>query len=455
MERTPTIKEILRIGLPLMIGSISESISAIVDTAFMGHIGTLAMDGMGMTNTILLMLIMVGWSFSRSIQILVSQNFGAKNYENIGSILSNALALLIPIGFLLFIALYLFNLPVLGMIIKHSDIRDIASEICQIRSWGMPFIMTSLAISSFFTGIGRTKILIYSQGAAALSNIVLNYLLVFGKYGMPVLGYRGSALATVISEGIGLAVLFIYLYLHRDIVREFYLFKKFQLVRVHIKEIFRLATPMFLQHSVSLGSWVLFFSLIEKMGHRELAISMILKQIFSAITIPGFCLANTSNTLVGQLVGARKIDLIIPTIRKVVLINYLILVSLAILAYIFRFPIVSLFTIDTAVIEGISYPLLALVFAYLFIPSANVLFNSISALGNTRIPLMIESIVIATYLGYMYLFIYLGQGNLVIAWLSETQYWFFLLIMGIMYFKFYPWRKHIVYLDEQPSNLTQ
>jgi Na+-driven multidrug efflux pump len=79
-----------------MLGGISETISAIVDTAFMGKLGTLAIDGMGMANIFLLVIIMIGWSFSRSIQILVSQNFGAENFANIGSIVQHSIAVFIP-----------------------------------------------------------------------------------------------------------------------------------------------------------------------------------------------------------------------------------------------------------------------------------------------------------------------------------------------------------------------
>jgi Na+-driven multidrug efflux pump len=117
----------------------------------------------------------------------------------------------------------------------------------------------------------------------------------------------------------------------------------------------RLAAPMVVLHAFSLGSWVYFFSLIEKMGEKELAISMVLKQLFSAITIPGFCLASTANTIVGQLVGSRKIDLIMPSIWKVVKLNYAILMSLALLTFIFRYPIVSLFTADPCSDKGYFY----------------------------------------------------------------------------------------------------
>lgn len=448
MERIPSYKEIFQIALPIMLGGISETISAIVDTAFMGKLGTLAMDGMGMANIFLLIIIMIGWSFSRSIQILVSQNFGAENFSNIGSIVQHALVVLFPIGLLLFGILYSSNAYFLKFIIDNDSIHKIASEVCSIRSYGMPIVMMTLVFSGFFTGLGQTKILLFSQAAAAISNIILNYILVFGKLGMPVMGYQGSATATVVSEGIALVVLLGYLAFQSDLLKRYELLirKKFSLHLV--REIMRLAAPMVVLHAFSLGSWVYFFSLIEKMGEKELAISMVLKQLFSAITIPGFCLASTANTIVGQLVGSRKIDLIMPSIWKVVKLNYTILISLAILTYIFRYPIVSLFTTDAAVITNISMPLIALLMAYLVIPSSNVLFNSISALGSTKIPLYLETINLFFYLLYMFVFIHIMKSSLFVAWLAEIEYWIFLLIFCFIYFYKMDWRKNIIYLDK-------
>lgn len=449
MERIPSYKEIFQIALPIMLGGISETISAIVDTAFMGKLGTLAIDGMGMANIFLLVIIMIGWSFSRSIQILVSQNFGAENFSNIGSIVQHSIAVLFPIGILLFGVLYWSNSYFLSFIISNHSIHHIASEVCTIRSYGMPIVMLTLALSGFFTGLGKTKILLFSQGAAAISNIILNYVLVFGKLGMPAMGYQGSATATVVSEGIALIVLLVYLAYQSEFIVRYELILRKKLNLHLVREIMRLAAPMVVLHAFSLGSWVYFFSLIEKMGEKELAISMVLKQLFSAITIPGFCLASTANTIVGQLVGSRKIDHIMPSIWKVVKLNYAILLSLALLTYIFRYPIVSLFTTDPTVINEISLPLIALLLAYLVIPASNVLFNSISALGSTKIPLYIETINLLFYLLYMFVFIHILKSSLFIAWLAEIEYWIFLLLFCCIYFYKMDWKKNIIYLDKE------
>lgn len=452
MQRIPSYREIMNIAFPLMIGSISESISSVVDTAFMGQLGTLEIGGMGITNVFMLMFLMLGWSISRSVQIIVSQNYGAQNYRNIGETVFNGFVILLPVGFIILYILYFQSEFLLQFIIDNPSLKKISFEICQMRSFGFPVLMMTLLISSFYTGLGKTKILMYSQGAAALSNIILNYVLVFGKMGLPAMGYKGSALATVLSEVICLAILVVSILINKKLIKEYYLFYNNKVRTYLCKEIGDLASPMLVLHLFSLGSWVYFFALIEKMGEKELAISMVLKQIFISITIPGFALAGTANTLVGQLVGSRNIDGIVPTIFKVVKINYLILTSMAVVTFIFRVPIVSLFTEDPFVIENINFPLMALLSAYLFIPFSNTMFNSISALGNTKISLALESTVVVIYLIYLYVALTVYQGGLNAAWFSETIYWFFLLFFGLIYFYRFDWKKNIVFLDQNSKS---
>jgi Na+-driven multidrug efflux pump len=110
---------------------------------------------------------------------------------------------------------------------------------------------------------------------------------------------------------------------------------------------------------------------------------------------------------------------------------------------------VALFTTDAQVIEQISMPLIALLLAYLVIPASNVLFNSISALGNTRIPLYIETINLFFYLLYMFIFIHVMKLSLFVAWLAEIEYWIFLLVFCCIYFYKMDWKKNIIYLDKE------
>lgn len=445
LNSIPSYKDIFAIALPLMLGGISESISAVVDTAFMGQLGQHEMDSVGFSSVILLLIFMIGWGSARAVQVMVSQHFGAKNNCKIGDVLVQGVYFIIPISIVLALFLYFFSSIFLQWIISNATIFEMSIRVFKIRALGIPFLLLGMVLSSLFIGIGNTRIILISQLTAALSNIFFNYVLVFGKFGFLAMGYEGSATATVLSEIIGLLILVFYFILNSNLNRDFILFKLRPLDYSSIKEIVKLAYPIWIQHTVSLGSWVYFFALIERMGTEALAISIVLKQLFSIMAIPGFCLANTSNTLVGQLVGAHAIDFIPKTIHKIARLSSVLLISFSLMVYIFRNPIFQIFTKDTLLIQDAYYPLLMLLASFILLPYANVSFNSILGMGNSKTTLFIESITIAIYYLYMYVVIILFQGNLTLAWTSEIFYWFVLLIISWGYFYLFDWKKRIKY----------
>jgi MATE family multidrug resistance protein len=445
LNTIPSYKAIFAIALPLMLGGISESISAVVDTAFMGQLGQHEMDSVGFSSVILLLIFMIGWGSARAVQVMISQHYGAKNNLKIGDVLIQGIYFIIPVSIFLAVLLYLFSSVFLQWIISNPTIFEMSVRVFKIRALGIPFLLLGMVISSLFIGIGNTRIILISQFAAALSNIILNYTLVFGKLGMTEMGFEGSATATVLSEIIGLFILIIYLVINSNFNQTYSIFKIRKIDFQSIFEIIKLAYPIWIQHIVSLGSWVYFFALIERMGTEALAISIILKQLFSIMAIPGFCLANTSNTLVGQLVGARAIDLIPKTIHKIARLSSVLLISFSLMVYLFRNQIFDIFTKDTYLIQDTYYPLLMLLASFILLPYANVSFNSILGMGNSKTTLIIESITIAIYYLYMYITIILLQGSLTLAWTSEIFYWFVLLIISWGYFYLFDWKKRIKY----------
>jgi putative MATE family efflux protein len=449
MKRTYSTKEILTIAVPLMIGGISESISAVVDTAFMGRIGSLEMDGTGFASIIMLLIMMIGWSNSRSIQVMVSQNFGAKNDHFIGKIVDNAFYYGIPIAFLLNIIIYNYGHHFIYLIISNEKIAVIGNNVFQIRACGIVLVYIMMIFNGFHIGIGQTRVILVSQLIGAISNILINYILVFGHLGIEPMGYRGSAWATVLSEVIGLLVYIVnILWIQRALIHQYFLFKFKKWHFDIIRNLYKLSIPLIFQHAASLGAWIYFFALIERMGKNELAVSIVLRHIFAILAIPGFCLANTSNTIVGRLVGERNIESIIPNIIKICLISFGILVTFASLIFIFHTPVISIFSKDLYVIHHSFMPLCMLLLSYVILPFSNVTFNSILGLGDSKVVMFIELIGIVFYVVYIYTVIVVLRGNLMLAWTSEIFYWVSMLFFSAGYFYFFNWKKRIVFFDK-------
>jgi Na+-driven multidrug efflux pump len=181
------------------------------------------------------------------------------------------------------------------------------------------------------------------------------------------------------------------------------------------------------------------------MSIQALAVSIILKQIFSLVAIPSFALANTSNTFIGQLVGARKMNHIIPTIYKISFLGSMILLLFTTILFIFKPYVFGLFTTDTTILQISFWPYMMLLLSFLILPIANIFFHSILGLGNSKINLIIETITILFYFIYIHFILEVLQLNLTWAWTSEIFYWMVLLLTGLFFFKVFPWKQYIKY----------
>jgi putative MATE family efflux protein len=442
----PSYREILNVATPLIFGGISESISAVVDTMFMGSLGKEAIDSVGFTSIILLLVMMIGWGISRAVQVILSQLYGANKWDQVGVIIRHGLMIMIPISLFISSIVYFFASDISNFMFSNKAISVMSEKLFKIRSLGFGFVMITALISSFFIAVHQTKIILIVQIIAAISNVILNYLFVFGKFGFQPMGYSGSAYATVIAEFIGFVVILSYFfYKKHKYDSDFKIFSWSPFDKKVSFQIILLSYPIWLQHILSLGCWIYFFALIERMSIQALAVSIILKQIFSLVAIPSFALANTSNTFIGQLVGARKINSILPTIYKISFLGSMILLIFTTILFIFKPYVFRLFTQDTSILEISFWPYMMLLISFLILPIANIFFHSILGLGNSKINLIIETITILFYFAYIHLILETFKLNIVWAWTSEIFYWVVLLFTGLIFFKWIPWQRFIKY----------
>ena len=138
----------------------------------------------------------------------------------------------------------------------HKDIALLQLKFVDIRSYALFFAMISLAIQAFFLAQGKTWVVLISALLTAGSNILLDWILIFGKFGLPELGLEGAALASTIADGIGMSFLVSFLFLGGD-ARKFGLLKNFTLKRDAFTELLKVGTPLTFQGIAALGTWTI------------------------------------------------------------------------------------------------------------------------------------------------------------------------------------------------------
>lgn len=437
-----SVKTILRIALPVMIGSLANNIINLVDTSLLGRVGQVELGAGAIGSIFYFVMYMSGFAFNTGMQILIARRMGEGRKEDIGRITDHQLFIIGGVALLAFLFMQLLSAPLFGLIISSDAVRSAALEFIFYRSFGIfPGIMNSFFLS-FFIGIGRTGIATFTMLGLALINTVLAYALIFGALGFPELGIGGAGLASSIAELVVCIIYFIYIH-YSGYRKQYRLFTFVQTELSLIKKTLNLSYPLVFQQLLSITTWFGFFLIIENLGERELAESNIVKGIYVFWGIPSWAFGATANTMVSHVLGQGKAEWVKPVVIRICTINTLITLCACILLMVFPHFFISMFTDDQSLYPGSNAILPAVILALLFFPSSFVVLMSVSGTGSSKVALCIELISVSAYILYTYLTARVFEASLFVVWGAEALYWVTTLILGLLYFRFGKWNKTI------------
>src|SRR5690606_31233841 len=145
---------------------------------------------------------------------------------------------------------------------------------------------------------------------------------IYGKLGLPEIGFNGAAYASIIAEASGLIVIYFVIRL-KGLHRRFALFESFTFDLSIFKLIFERSSPLIVQYAISIISWEYFYILIEHHGARDLAISNTMRNIFGLSGIFSWAFASATNSMVSNIIGQNKHHEVLPLIRKILGISFI------------------------------------------------------------------------------------------------------------------------------------
>lgn len=337
------------------------------------------------------------------------------------------------------VVMYIFAGPLIRMLITSDTIYEATYQFFTWRIWGFLFAFLNVMFRAFYIGITNTKVLTLSSVVMALVNVVLDYGLVFGELGLPQMGVRGAALASVIAEASSLVFFLIYTYCKVDL-RKYGFRRSFRIDFGMVGRILQISSFTMVQYFLAMAIWFVFFMALERLGQRELAIANIVRSVYIVLLIPVQALATTANTLVSNLIGAGGTDKVIALLHRISGISFLIMVVCVALTVIFPDPILSIYTSDSGLVAE-SIPALYVVCASMLLASlANIYFNGISGTGNTQAALGVEVGVQVFYALYVIVVGMVLRQPVEICFTTEIIYYVLMLIFSLIYLKKAKWQ---------------
>ena len=302
-----TLATLLKMSLPMVISQGAFAVLIFTDRYFLAHISPTHMAaalGGG-----------VAWWFTISLfngvlayaNALVAQYLGAGEYNKCSRVVTQGIIMsVLCIPFLTVMALLLSNMFA-GM---GHEAQQVALEksYYTILMWGSILTLFKVCLASFFSGIGRTKVVMGCDVAGIFLNIPLSYILIFGKLGLPAMGIAGAGISTVISTGFAL-LLFVACYLTRHNRERFAIGDSWRFHPGITKRYLRLGLPSGLEMFLNVAAFNLFLLMFQSYGIAEAASAAIVFNwdILSFVPMLGLNIAVMS--LIGRSVGSGNMQL--------------------------------------------------------------------------------------------------------------------------------------------------
>jgi MATE family multidrug resistance protein len=433
-------KGILKVALPIMLSGFIQSVISITDAAFLGHFSREAYDAASTGGLwhITLSMILIGWN--DGAQIKMAQYIGEKRLDRFkSSFIANILILSVSTIILLLFVQFISE----SFLLETTNNKALAQgefRFIEIRSYSFIASIFSLSIQAKLLAEGKTKFVLFYSLIVALTNVILDYCLIFGKYGFPRWGMEGAAIASTLAEIIGM-LFYLVVFLKKNSSLILIRFNDFKTTSFQVYENIKIGFPLLLQGFVALSVWTLFFILIEKMGSEELTISLNIRHIYFIAFVPVWGFAGATKTFIAQYVGARELE-VIPFIQKrIQLMCVLFLVICFHGAVLYPEYLISLVNSDELLISRTANILRIVSGAILIYGLGSVYFQSISGIGFTRYTFYIEVISTVVYIVSAYLFIVVLESELEVVWLVEYIYFITMGGLSLLFLKRYNWKK--------------
>ena len=343
----PIMPMLLKFFLPFLLANLLNSIYNLVDTIivgqFLGSIGIVAVSSGGKT---LNMLTSVGTGFSGGGQILVSQLAGAKQKEeynsSIGTLFSSTLILSVSLAVL---TLLLSN-QIIAWLNTPAEAVAEALIYLRITAVGLPLMYGYNAVSSVLRGMGDSKSPLMFIAIAAVFNLIGDVVFVV-CFGM---GAAGTAIATVMGQGLSLAFSVALLYRKKERFGFDFRLRSFSINKHKLRVILKVGLPMALQSLFISGTQLVMMGFVNLFGLVESAAYSIGDKVYHLANIFSMAIRQASGSMAGQNFGADRFDRVKIIVRDSLIVNLTAATLLSTVSLLFPKAIFSLFTSDPAVI---------------------------------------------------------------------------------------------------------
>ena len=373
-------KTLITLCIPIIIQNLLSNLINMVDTIMVGGLGEISVASIGIANQYFFLYNMALSGIIGGASLFIAQFYGKNDKLNIRKItgLSVISALMIGITFMI-VALFSPKF-IIYFFSKDLDVIKVATNYFSIIGFCYPIIAISNVFSLGSRSIRNPKLGMICSTISLFINIILNYVFIFGKLGMPALGASGAAIATVIARIIELILLVSYIYFIKDDYELRFTFKDIKLINKDLlKAYISKTTPTFLNDTLWAFGTVLYAVAYSKAGTSAIAASQIASSTGNFFIVTAVCVAIGSSIMIGNELGADNIKKAIHYSKKFAILVTLVGAIFGLLLIISIPGLIKLFSVSDQLMPDIKK-----IFVIMGILMALKTFNTFIIIGVLR-----------------------------------------------------------------------
>lgn len=384
-------RNLVMLSLPIMTTSFIQMSYSLMDTFWVGQLGTEAIAGVGIVAFIMWFANSLVLVSKTGIEIGVAYSVGSKDDKQFRKYIDTSVFINLFMSITFGIILYIFRLDIIKFFnIKSELVISLANSYLKVVILGLPFTFLNPLFSGVFNGSANSKVPFIANSLGLIINIILDPILIYGYFGLPKLGVSGAAIATTLSQIIVTTIFIVFSILDKKILKGFNLIKNFN--KATFNEVLRLGVPTAFKSCIFAFISTILLRIIANWGESAVAAENVAVQIeaINWMTVEGFSIALCA--LIGQNYGAKNYDNIVLGYKKGLKIILGIGIFCSFFLYFSSDYIIRLFIKNdiNTIMMGVSY-LKILAFSEIFLALEIGISGMFNGLKNTKTPTIIST----------------------------------------------------------------
>lgn len=451
-------KDIIHLALPLVLSTSSWTIQSFVDRMFLTWYSADTLAASMPSSIISFSIFSLFLGTGSYVSTFVAQYYGANQLSRIGPILWQG------IYFSIFTAIIFFLLaplsPIIFDLVGHSNsLQTLEVTYFRILCYGSGLAIYSSVLSSFYSGLGKTWVLMWVNFGATLVNIIFDYCMIFGYGPFPEMGIAGAAWATVFSAIFSAVVLSFMIFYSTEYRKQFATLSGWRPDLNLFKRLMRFGGPNGLQFMLDNLAFTFYIILVGRIGVDELTVTSMSFQINTLAFLPMIGFSIATSVLVGQQLGQKQAEVAVRITWRTFHLTFTYMASVAILYVLFPDWFIMPFSAyaDPVVVERLrptAVILLRFIAVYSLFDTCNIIFSgTLKGAGDTTFVMYFSLIcgwvvlVLPTYFIITY-----KLGSFIMTWIFVTLYVSLVGLGFLMRFLQGKWKNMLVIENVADSN---